>query len=239
LIPEPVANPDIHEISFALPDSLTSPLWKSLAGNLRDRMFPENLPPLELTSRPVDVGMLMGDFLALGWYRTVFTNLGNVIAPETLPPLELESRPIEVEELVSDRMSHMWWSSLLRNLADAVAPEKLTALPLTAAPVNASLRSGSMQLMRWSSLASWPKVTRSRAAQLVPPAANLGTGPAPQMNFGAILSTPAAKAPDSPAPTHGYKLKDKLSRSRMREGFWIAIAMVEVVYLLIVWIVPR
>jgi hypothetical protein len=233
-------NPDSHQISFALPDSLSAPLWRSLVTNLRDRLIPENLPPLQLTSRPVDVGMLMGDFLALPWYRTVFTNLGNVITPETLPPLELESRPIEVEELLSDRMGHMWWSSLLRNLADAVAPEKLPALPLTAAPVNASLRSGSMQLMRWSSLASWPKVNRAPAAQPAVALASSATSTlTPQINFGAVLSTPAARTPPSAAHLHGHKLKDKLGRSRMREGFWISIATAEIIYLLITWIGPH
>ena len=228
-----------QEISFSLPDSLTRPLWRSLVGNVRDRMFPENLPPLQLSSRPVDVGMLMGDFLALPWYRTVFTNLGNVITPEVLPPLELESRPVEVEELISDRMSHMWWTSLLRNLADAVAPEKLPALPLTASPVNASLRSGSMQLMRWSSLASWPKVVRSQAATLPAAIPAPPVTMAPQINFGAVLSTPAAKPQATPAHLHGHKLKNKLGRSRMREGIWISIASAEIIYLLITWIGPH
>lgn len=215
-------------------------MWRSLVANLRDRLIPENLPPLQLTSRPVDVGMLMGDFLALPWYRTVFTNLGNVITPETLPPLELESRPVEVEELISDRMSHMWWSSLLRNLADAVAPEKLPSLPLTSAPVNASLRSGSMQLMRWSSLSSWPKVVRSQVPQpAVAPAGNAATSSTPQINFGAVLATPAVKAPPTSDHLHGHKLKDKLGRSRMREGFWISIATAEIIYLLITWIGPH
>jgi hypothetical protein len=229
-----------NDISLTLPDSLSRPLWRSLVGNVRDRLIPERQAPLQLSSRPVDVGMLMGDFLALPWYRTVFTNLGDVISPETLPPLALESRPIEVDELLSDSLSHMWWSSLLRNLADAVAPEKLPSLPLTAAPVNASLRSGSMQLMRWSSLASWPKVARPQTAPL---AATLTARPAvaatPQINFGAVLSTSPAKPQPSPAHLHGHKLKNKLGRSRMREGIWISIASAEIIYLLITWIGPH
>lgn len=229
-----------NDVSFALPDSLSRPLWQSLAGNLRDRLIPERQPPLQLTSRPVDVGMLMGDFLALPWYRTVFTNLGDVISPEVLPPLQLESRPIEVDELLSDNLSHMWWSSLLRNVADAVAPEKLPVLPLTAAPVNASLRSGSMQLMRWSSLASWPKVTRPQAATIAPSQSAQPSATArPQINFGAVLSTPAPKPQPSQTHLHGHKLKNKLGRSRMREGIWISIATAEIIYLLITWVGPH
>ena len=140
------------------PSSVTGPLWKSLLRNLRDRFFPEKLPPLKLTSRPVNTGMLIGDAVSLPWYRTVFTNLGNVINPEVLPPLELESQPMDVGELISDQMGHMWWSSLLRNLADRVAPERLPPLQLTSAPVDADLKSGSMQLARWSSLITLPKV---------------------------------------------------------------------------------
>jgi hypothetical protein len=229
-----------YELDFSPPEVLTRPLWRSLAGNIRDRMFPEQLPPLQLTSRPVDVGMLVGDVLALPWYRTVFTNLGNVIAPETLPPLELESRPVDVGELFSDRMSHMWWSSLLRSLADSVAPEQMPALQLSSEPVNPSLRSGSMQILRWSSLASWPKVS---AADRPVPALAASTprlaplADAPRMQFGtmALSSSEPVNANDT-SHTHGSKLMGKLTRSRMREAFWIGIATAEVAYLLVVWI---
>src|ERR1700687_2554103 len=147
-----------QELDLLLPSSVTGPLWKSLLRNLRDRFFPEELPPLHLTSRPVNTGMLIGDAVSLPWYKTVFTNLGNVINPENLPPLELESQPVDVGELVSDQMGHMWWTSLLRNLADRVAPERLPPLQLTSKPVDADLKSGDMQLARWSSLITLPKV---------------------------------------------------------------------------------
>ena len=53
------------ELSLDLlpPPSLTRPLWRSLVGNLRDTLAPEKLPPLQLTSRPVKVGLLLGDRL--------------------------------------------------------------------------------------------------------------------------------------------------------------------------------
>src|SRR5258708_9620777 len=117
------------------PSSLTQPLWRSLVGNLRDTFAPEKLPPLELTSRPVHVGLLLGDRLSLPWFRTVFTNIGDVISPEILPPLELESRPVDVGELITDQLSHFWWGSLLRNLADRVPPATIPALNLTSNPI--------------------------------------------------------------------------------------------------------
>ncbi len=126
---------DDHEINLLLPEGWNRPLRKRLLDDLRDVLSPEKLPPLHLTSRPVDMGMLAGDILSLPWYRTVFTNLGDVISPETLPPLQLESRPVDVGELIGDQMSHMWWASLLRSLADAAAPERLPALQLTSAPM--------------------------------------------------------------------------------------------------------
>lgn len=227
------------EPDFSTPEFLARPLWRSLAGNVRDRLFPEQLPPLNLTSRPVDVGMLVGDVLALPWYRTVFTNLGNVIAPETLPPLELESRPVDVGELISDRLSHMWWTSMLRNVADAMAPERMPALQLSSTPVNASLRSGSMQILRWSSLASWQVAKASD--QAVPSAGPPRMTPLAEVEplpFGGGISI-APESHDAPSPAHharGSKLMGKLTRSRMREAFWIGIAVAEVAYLLVVWI---
>lgn len=41
---------------------MNEPLWKSLAGNLRDLLFPEKLPPLRLTSKPVRVRSIWGDY---------------------------------------------------------------------------------------------------------------------------------------------------------------------------------
>ena len=157
--PESPGFSDGAELDLLLPEAWNRALPLRLLDHLRDTLSPEKLPPLRLTSRPVDVGMLAGDILSLPWYRTVFTNLGDVISPETLPPLHLESRPVDVGELIGDQMSHMWWTSLLRSLADAAAPERLPALQLTSAPMDdPGLTQGAMQLPRWSSVISTPKV---------------------------------------------------------------------------------
>jgi hypothetical protein len=223
---------DNQELDLLLPSSVTGPLWKSLLRNLRDRFFPEKLPPLELTSRPVNTGMLIGDAVSLPWYRTVFTNLGNVINPEVLPPLELESRPIDVGELVSDQMGHMWWTSLLRNLADRVAPERLPPLQLTSAPVDADLKSGDMQLARWSSLITLPKVPLAERKYFTttparPSAPRIG----PVAPFGGFAGMPAGMFEGAPAHTNPGKLKTALSRSKLREALLISLAVLEAVYL--------
>jgi hypothetical protein len=227
------SNESLQELDLLLPQSVTRPLWKSLLSNLRDRFFPEKLPPLQITSRPLNTGMLIGDIVSLPWYRTVFTNLGNVITPETLPPLELESRPLDVGELISDQMGHLWWTSLLRNLADQIAPERLPALQLTSAPVDASLRSGSMQLARWSSLITLPKVPLAErqhfTATPVKPSSSRAVSAPPPAGYARI---PPALLDATSAQTHPRKLQSALSRSRVREALLITLAVMEALYLL-------
>ena len=223
-----------HEINILLPESATRPLWKHLLGELRDHFFPEKFPPLHLSSRPVNLGMLLGDYVTLPWYRTVFTNIGNVITPDVQAPLELESRPVDVGELINDQLSHPWWTSLLRNLADRVAPERMAPLELTSKPADASLRSGSIEIQRWSSLISLPKVPPAQQAEFrttpvkIPiPRAPI-TVPMPAIAGGpsGVLQHPSA------TDAHGDKLRGALSRSRIRQGTLIAIAIGEALYLI-------
>ncbi len=148
----------MFEFDFSPPEELTISLWRSLLLNVLDRLSPERLPPLQLTSKPVDVGILVGDLVDLPWYRTVFTNLGDVISPETLPPLELESRPVDVGELLGDDLSRGWWDTLMASLRDRLAPEKLPPLDLTSQPVAVFGAESSLQILDWSTLISTPKV---------------------------------------------------------------------------------
>ena len=150
------------ELNFLPPPELNRSLLRSLLANLRYQFFPERLPPLQLTSRPIDVGMSVGDILELPWYRTILKNLGDAISPDTLPPLQLESQPVEVE-LISDQPA--WWRSLLRNLADSVAPERQPALRLTSPPVNPQMASDVLITPRWSSLISMPLIARPRVVR--------------------------------------------------------------------------
>src|ERR1700690_2876296 len=218
-----VSLPDGHELELLLSDSWSRPLRKRLLDHLRDTFAPEKLPPLRLTSRPVDVGMLAGDILSLPWFRTVFPNLGDVISPETLPPLQLESRPVDVGELIGDQMSRMWWSSLLRSLADVAAPERLPALQLTSAPMDdPSLTAGSMQLPRWSSVISTPKVfypDKPKAAYVVAPR---------------VAAPPPKPDPAEVEFVHVLEsdLKRDLRRSVFRQRLWVSLAVVELVTLI-------
>src|SRR5205823_13229032 len=47
-----------YDIDLLPPASLTQPLWKSLLSNIHHVLAPEKFPPLLLTSRPMNIGML-------------------------------------------------------------------------------------------------------------------------------------------------------------------------------------
>ena len=204
------------------PTSLTQPLWRSLAGNLRDTFAPEKLPPLELTSRPVNVGLLLGDRLRLSWFRTVFTNIGDVISPETLPPLELESRPVDVGELITDQLSHFWWGSLLRNLADRIAPETQPALNLTAKPILDIIPKSWILLPLWSEVVDTPKVFYPDKPKTSDAVRSVNLQP---------VMLPAQE-PEVLAiePTAADLLRD-IRRSRMRQRIWIGLATAQILYM--------
>jgi hypothetical protein len=227
--PEPSAmSPEIR-IDLLPPASLTQPLWKSLLANFRHTFAPEKLPPLELTSRPVNVGLLLGDRLSLPWFRTVFTNLGDVISPESLPPLELESAPIDVGELITDQLSHFWFSSLLRNLADRLVPEKLPVLELTSKPVANIIPETWILLPAWSEVISTPKVfypDKPNSVSALAPSPALKPAVVPEVQY--VRST---------EPTEAGLIRD-LRRSRIRRRIWITMAAAQAVYLILIVLWP-
>jgi hypothetical protein len=213
-----------YEIPLDLlpPASLTQPLWRSLVGNLRDTLAPEKLPPLNLTSRPVNVGLLMGDRLSMPWFRTVFTNLGDVISPETLPPLELESQPVDVGELLTDQLSHLWFGSLLRNLADRISPETQPALQLTAKPVLDIIPKSWILLPLWSEVIDAPKVFYPDKPKPAAAPRALDLKPEP---------TPAVVEQMKVAELTSADLLRDIRRSRFRQRIWMGLAVAQVAYL--------
>jgi hypothetical protein len=221
--PDPQSAEGQTEIPLDLlpPPSLTRPLWRSLAGNLRDTFAPEKLPPLELTSRPVNVGLLLGDRLRLSWFRTVFTNIGDVISPETLPPLELESRPVDVGELITDRLSHFWWGSLLRNLADHIAPETQPALNLTAKPILDIIPKSWILLPLWSEVVDTPKVFYPDQPKTADAMRSVNLQP---------VTLPVEKLGLAVEPTAAELLRD-IRRSRVRQRIWIGLATAQILYM--------
>ena len=211
------------------PKSLTQPLWRSLAGNLRDTFAPEKLPPLHLTSRPVNVGLLVGDRVSLPWFRTVFTNIGDVISPETLPPLELESHPVDVGELITDQLSHLWFGSLLRNLADRISPERQPALQLTAKPILDIVPKSWILLPMWSEVIDGPKIFYPDKPQPVESPRTVSPKPAPTPEQVAQLKVEELTAED---------LMRDIRKSKIRQRIWITLAAAQVAYLVaaVLWL---
>jgi len=212
----------MNNLDFAPPEELTVTLWRSLVLNIIDRVAPERLPPLNLTSKPVNVGLMLGDRLELPWYRTVFTNLADVVSPEVLPPLELTSSPVDVGELLGDDIAHPWWHSLLGNLRDRLAPEKLPPLDLTSEPVTAYEADTWLQILDWSSLLDIPKVYMPDA-----PRADV-----PYVPSAAPVEVPSPVefiAPELIAAQ--MQFKRDISRSRFRQKIWMSLVAAQVAFL--------
>jgi hypothetical protein len=205
------------------PTGLTQPLWRSLVGNLRDTFTPTKLPPLVLTSRPVDVGLAIGERLRMPWFRTVFTNIGDVLSPETLPPLELESHPVDVGELITDQLSHFWWASLLRNFADRIAPETQPALGLTAKPILDIIPKSWILLPMWSEVIDAPKIFYPDKPK---------TAEAPRTVNLQPVALPAEKRDIVPELTAADLLRD-IRRSRVRQRIWIGLATAQIIYMVL------
>ena len=233
------------ELNFLPPHELDRSLLRSLLSNLRYQFFPERLPPLQLTSRPVDVGMSVGDILELPWYRTILKNLGDAISPDTLPPLQLESQPVEVE-LISDQPA--WWRSLLRNLADAVAPERQPALRLTSPPVNPQMASDVLITPRWSSLISMPLIARPRVVR--PDSLDFletkPERPARPVPVAAPLRTTLLHLPQLESPVDNederklvLQLRRSIRRSHIREIVWIGFIVAEVATMVVLRLMPH
>jgi len=218
----------IH-IDLLLPKSLSQPLWRSLLRNLRDTFAPEKLPPLQLASRPIDLGVPLGERLLLPWFRTVFTNLGDVISPEALPPLELESVPVDVGEIISDQLSHLWFSSLLRNLADRLVPEALPKLELKSKPVDNIVSETWLLMPSWSDVISTPKV-------FYPDKPN---APTSSVVIPLPISTTIAPAPAMLINPTQVALQRDVRRSRIRGFVWMGIAAAQVIYLVVSFITPN
>jgi hypothetical protein len=215
------------DLDLSPPEGLTVSLWRSLLLNIIDRVAPERLPPLQLTSKPVNVGILTGELLELPWYRTVFGNLADVLSPDLLPPLQLESKPIDVGELIGDELEHGWWYSLLGNLRDRLAPERLPALELTSRPVAAFGADAWLQILDWSTLISTPKVFLPDApkAPVQGSSSEQAAPPAPQ--------TPVAVQTPPELLAARLQLTRDLGRSRFRRRIWLGLAAAEAVFLLV------
>lgn len=91
--PQEQRNP-IQDSSVVLQETDGS-IWSSLIANLRDAFSSSKRPPLELTSRPVNVE---NPVPAGPVWRGMWLNFKESLFPEKLPPLELTSQPVAVTD---------------------------------------------------------------------------------------------------------------------------------------------
>ncbi len=95
-----VAPAEDHLDRLLMSIDLEEPWYKSVVRSIREALNPPKLPPLELTSKPVD-NADMGSISAveLPWYKSFVSNVRDLIRPPKLPPLEVTSKPVEVKTI--------------------------------------------------------------------------------------------------------------------------------------------
>ncbi len=97
-----VVQPDAHRSDthldrLILNTDLEEPWFKSIIRSVRESVSASKLPPLEITSKPIE-GATFGDIQAveIPWYKSLIGNVRDLIRPPKLPPLEITSKPVEV-----------------------------------------------------------------------------------------------------------------------------------------------
>ena len=138
LPPVPTENaPSRVELNLLPPDGLDESIWRSLADNIRGWLHPEKLPPLQLTSKPIeDNSILPRSDADRSLWSSLRQNLRDVVSPEKLPPLQLTSTPVADNDLLprSDAERSLF-SSLRDNIKSTFFPEKLPPLQISSKPI--------------------------------------------------------------------------------------------------------
>ena len=91
---------DSHLDNLLIATNIELPWYKSIFKNIGEALNPPKLPPLELTSRPVE-GSEMGEYADIEqpWYKSLIGNIKDLINPPKLPPLQITSKAVEVPEI--------------------------------------------------------------------------------------------------------------------------------------------
>ena len=126
------------DLNFLPPVELNESVWTSLLGNIRAALHPEKLPPLQLTSKPIEDDSLILPRTSIegSLWRSLTQNVRDVLSPEKLPPLQLTSKPIADNNFVrKTEVERSLFSSLRDNIKVAFFPEKLPPLQLSSKPI--------------------------------------------------------------------------------------------------------
>jgi len=95
--PHTVQPQSDHLDRLLMSTDLEEPWYKSIVRSIREALNPPKLPPLEVTSRPVESSDF-GDLAKIEqpWFKSLVANIRELIHPPKLPPLEVTSKPVEV-----------------------------------------------------------------------------------------------------------------------------------------------
>jgi TonB family protein len=89
-----------HLDKLLMTTNIEEPWYKTVFKGIGEMINPPKLPPLELTSKPLDAAEL-GDFdkIEQPWFKSLISNIRDMINPPKLPPLEVTSKAVEVPEI--------------------------------------------------------------------------------------------------------------------------------------------
>ncbi len=92
-----VQPPGDHLDRLLMSTDLEEPWFKSIVRSIREALNPPKLPPLEVTSRPIESSDF-GDLAKIEqpWFKSLIANVRELIHLPKLPPLEVTSKPVEV-----------------------------------------------------------------------------------------------------------------------------------------------
>ena len=106
----PPDNSDV-QLNFLVPSSIELPWYKGIVQGIKELINPPKLPPLEITSKPMQFGapgedtdvhlqhFLVPETIELPWYKGAFQGIKELINPPKLPPLEVTSKPVDLPSL--------------------------------------------------------------------------------------------------------------------------------------------
>jgi protein TonB len=99
-LPQEQAQESGDNLSHLLTPTLDESWFKSALRNFKETINPPKLPPLELTSRPIEFHT-SAEEMEVPWYKSLFEGVRDLINPRKLPPLEVTSKAVEVPEIWS------------------------------------------------------------------------------------------------------------------------------------------
>jgi protein TonB len=95
-INQPSSAGGSHLDHLLVSTGIEEPWYKTIVASIREAINPPKLPPLVITSRPVEGLFDDSEKIELPWYQSLVSNVKDLFSPPKLPPLEVTSKPVEV-----------------------------------------------------------------------------------------------------------------------------------------------